>query len=293
MEPIIPPQTPIPPTPSQPFPIQPVTPMPVKSNNPLLMVCIIIILLLVLGAAGFFAYQNMQLKQQISLVQPTPTPVVPSPISSPVIAPCSTELQDTFPGITLNSQNWNIVASPTSLDSRDNFNVSNSQLIEKVGLQKSWRGRAVEMTNLNTENISIEIDVLPVETDSSSDQMIGTIVLRDKDLKNGVVLLRDNLGGVRAYNISNGKSNDTGISNIKTPTNVPLRFKILKIGTDVKLSYKLHNEVDYHLVSEFTNIQSALSNLRLTATGSGSGIGVASFSNFDMCQNPKVGFTNY
>lgn len=292
MEPTIPPQTPIP-TPAPITPPQPVMPTPVKSNSPLLMVFMVIILLLALGAAGFFAYQNWQLKTIVAnnqRSQPSLAPtIIPTiiPTSKPLNTACSIELSDTFIGTTLNSQNWNIVLITTTLDSRDNFNVSNSQLIEKVGLQKNWRGRAVEMTNLDTKNTSIEIDVLPVETNNSSDQMIGQIVLRDKDLKNGVVLLRDNLGGVRAYSISNGKSNDTGVSNIKIPTNVPVRFKILKNDTDVKLSYKLSNDPNYKLVSEFTDIQSALSNLRLTATGSGSEIGVASFSNFYMCQNPK------
>ena len=53
MEPTIPPQ---PPTVSpQPPPTQPVMPTPVKSNSPLLMVFIVIILLFALGAAGYFA----------------------------------------------------------------------------------------------------------------------------------------------------------------------------------------------------------------------------------------------
>jgi hypothetical protein len=57
-------------------------PTPVKSNSPLLMVFIVIILLFALGAAGYFAYQNWQLKQQISQVQPTPTPQI-TPTTTP------------------------------------------------------------------------------------------------------------------------------------------------------------------------------------------------------------------
>ena len=69
MEPTIPPQ---------PLPLQPVVPAPVPPKNNSLLIFILVILFLALGAAGFFAYQNYQLKQQISQVQPTPTPLITS-----------------------------------------------------------------------------------------------------------------------------------------------------------------------------------------------------------------------
>ena len=68
-------------TPSQPLPTSPVTPIspnPVPPKNNLLSVFIVIIPLLALCAIGFLAYQNYQLKHQISQFQPTITPV-PTP----------------------------------------------------------------------------------------------------------------------------------------------------------------------------------------------------------------------
>jgi len=63
-------------------PPQPVTPIPEKQKNPLLIIIVIIILFLSLGAAGFLTYQNTQLKQQISQMQPTETPLI-TPITTP------------------------------------------------------------------------------------------------------------------------------------------------------------------------------------------------------------------
>lgn len=71
MEPNNPPQPP-PATPQPPL-TQPIMSSPIKYNNPVLMM---IILLLALGVAGFFAYQNWQLKQQIAQVQPAPTTLI-------------------------------------------------------------------------------------------------------------------------------------------------------------------------------------------------------------------------
>ena len=60
MEPTIPPQ---------PLPLQPVVPAPVPPKNNSLLIFILVILFLALGAAGFFAYQNYQLKQHLRLKQ--------------------------------------------------------------------------------------------------------------------------------------------------------------------------------------------------------------------------------
>jgi hypothetical protein len=73
MEPALPPQTPIPATPPQ---TQSITPTPIKSNSSPLMVFVMIILLLALGATGFFAYQNWQLRQKIFQIQSVPTPTL-------------------------------------------------------------------------------------------------------------------------------------------------------------------------------------------------------------------------
>jgi hypothetical protein len=88
MDPAIPTQPPLSPTPSQPPATQPITPTPVKSKSPLLMIFIVIILLLALGAAGFFAYQNWQLKQQVSQALPTPTSFIsPAPVITTITTP--------------------------------------------------------------------------------------------------------------------------------------------------------------------------------------------------------------
>ncbi|MCX6792105.1 MAG: hypothetical protein NT149_03660 [Candidatus Gottesmanbacteria bacterium] len=96
MDSTIPPQPPTPtPTNSpQPPPTQPITPIPpapVKPKSNLLPVLIVILLLLSLGAAGFLVYQNRQLKQQISHVQPTPTPLI-----TPIITPDPTANWKTY-----------------------------------------------------------------------------------------------------------------------------------------------------------------------------------------------------
>jgi hypothetical protein len=70
MDPTIPPQPPS---------IQPITQIPATPVNPksnVVSVYVVIILLLSLGAVGFLMYQNWQLKQQISQVQPTLTPLI-------------------------------------------------------------------------------------------------------------------------------------------------------------------------------------------------------------------------
>jgi hypothetical protein len=83
----------VPPTPAvtlNPTPIQnPVpapSPQPVhthkSSNNSVL----IILLVILLGAVAFLAYQNWQLRGQVALLQNTPTPS-PVPTDSPVITP--------------------------------------------------------------------------------------------------------------------------------------------------------------------------------------------------------------
>lgn len=80
MDSIVPPQTPA----ATPAPIaspQPIVPSPIKPKNPF-MGLVIIILLLSFAAAGFFAYKNWQLKQQISQVKPTPTPII-TPSATP------------------------------------------------------------------------------------------------------------------------------------------------------------------------------------------------------------------
>ncbi|MCX6793645.1 MAG: hypothetical protein NTY06_00905 [Candidatus Gottesmanbacteria bacterium] len=68
--------------PPQPPPTQPIMSTPAKPKSSLLTGFIVIILLLFLGAVGFLVYQNRQLKQQISHVQPTPTPLI-TPITTP------------------------------------------------------------------------------------------------------------------------------------------------------------------------------------------------------------------
>jgi hypothetical protein len=66
--------TPLPPVPSQPVipPVTPAPPTPVKPNNWLVTLLIIFVVLLSLGAAGFLAFQNVQLKNQIAQITPTP-----------------------------------------------------------------------------------------------------------------------------------------------------------------------------------------------------------------------------
>ncbi|MFA6571602.1 MAG: hypothetical protein WCT77_10255 [Bacteroidota bacterium] len=76
MEPDINPQS-IPPTAPQ-APIQP--PVPEKSSSPILL----LLILALVGVTSYFGYQNWQLKQQISKVPPTPTPLIaPTTIPDP------------------------------------------------------------------------------------------------------------------------------------------------------------------------------------------------------------------
>jgi hypothetical protein len=59
-------------------PIQPANPSPSPKRIPLVTILLILIVLLSLGTAGFFAYQNIQLKNQLSQAKLTPT-ITPSP----------------------------------------------------------------------------------------------------------------------------------------------------------------------------------------------------------------------
>jgi hypothetical protein len=60
----------------------PTAPTPIKSKNWLLTFLIILVILLSLGTAGFFAYQNVQLQQQVSRTTLTP-PTSPTPTTNP------------------------------------------------------------------------------------------------------------------------------------------------------------------------------------------------------------------
>lgn len=91
MEPTIPPQSP----PIQ--PVVPVPPMPVKPKNNVLLMLVVITILLSLGTVGFLVYQNLQLKQQITQIQPTPAPLTsPSPITTSAPTPDPTANWKTF-----------------------------------------------------------------------------------------------------------------------------------------------------------------------------------------------------
>lgn len=72
--------------PLQPLPTQPVIPVPPTPVQPKNNSLFIIIAILALGIAGFFAYQNRQLKQQIIQAQPTPSPLItPTNATDPTV----------------------------------------------------------------------------------------------------------------------------------------------------------------------------------------------------------------
>ena len=59
-------------------PIPPQSPVPQKRQTPLLLIILILVLV---SIASYFGYQNWQLKQQISQIQPTPQPKANQPLA--------------------------------------------------------------------------------------------------------------------------------------------------------------------------------------------------------------------
>jgi len=88
------PSSPTPPQPSPPKTITEPLSTPVKKDRNKLLIIFVLLFLAVSGVAGYFAYQNYQLKQQIVQKQSTPSPTV-SVLSPTTLVPSPTGIQPT------------------------------------------------------------------------------------------------------------------------------------------------------------------------------------------------------
>lgn len=238
-----------------------------KSN----LILFIALVLAIISIGSYVAYKNLV------------KPIGINEVGSSNLATCSQGFTDNFDSSSLNVSNWTIINNATGDSPDDSLNITNGQLVEKVSLTSpNWRGRSVQTTKSFLGDFVTEFDVIPSTLSGDKDaQLVSQIVVRDVDLKNGVVLLRDKAGLIKSYQIVNGDTTGIGmieVSNVD-PT-ATIRFKIIKSGDKAKMYYKNITRSEFTFIKEFSGLPQDTTNLRLTTTGYGTAIGMGKFDNF-------------
>jgi hypothetical protein len=204
-------------------------------------------------------------------------------VGSPSSTSCSQGFTDNFDSNSINLSNWTIINNATGDSTDDSLNTTNGQLVEKVNFTSpNWRGRSVQTTKSFHGDFITEVDVIPSTLSVDNDtQLVTQIVVRDADLKNGVVLLREKTGLIKSYQIINGDTTGIGMTEVpNVDPNATIRFKIIKTGDKAKMYYKNTTQSEFVFIKEFSGLPQDTPSLRLTTTGHGNAIGIGKFDNF-------------
>lgn len=210
-------------------------------------------------------------------------PIGINEIGSSSLATCSQGFTDNFDSSSLNVSNWTIINNATGDSTDDSLSTTNGQLVEKVNFTSpNWRGRSVQTTKPFQGDFITEVDIIPstLSVDNEA-QLVTQIVVRDAELKNGVVLLREKTGLIKSYQIINGDTTGIGMAEVpNVDPNATIRFKVIKSGDKAKMYYKNTTQSEFIFIKEFSGLPQDTTSLRLTTTGHGNAIGTGKFDNF-------------